>query len=132
MRIAINAFTNVQDLYSYCILDATPDFFEDIIDFISNHQSEEYMSFKIDNILIRTGTYHSLRRTLNMGDLVSYGYTKQVEEFKFSDKHIPTIAKLYANRNSCYFYAEKDGVVFQTDDITTDIIKEWCMEKANV
>ena len=132
MRIAINAFTNVQDLYSYFILDDTPDFFDDVIDFIQNHKSEEYMSFKIDNILIRYGTYHSLRKTLNMGDLVSYGNTKQVEEFKFADKHIPTIARLYANRNSCYFYAEKDGMIFQSDDITREIINQWCKEVVNV
>ena len=43
-----------------------------------------------------------------------------------------TAAKMYANRYGFYFYGDYAGVIYQSQDITREMIKQWCKEMANV
>lgn len=127
MKIAISAFSNQENLTAFFIIDCSNSLHLDLEDFISNHKSDEFMSFKTDDVYLITGTYHYLRKKVSYSDILKNQYTNKVTDFNYSKKQ-PESIKIYANRFLCYFYAEKDGVVYQSHDMTVDIIKEWCKE----
>lgn len=127
----MNAFANT-NCEAIFIIDCSNQFHLDIIDFITNHKSVEYMSFNLDELYVAYGGYHNIRKKVCLMDIYKNQYTLNVSETLKLDRYKPIVAKVYANRNSCYFYAEKDGIEFQSDDISIDMIKEWCVEKANV
>ena len=131
MKIAISAFSNQEDLTAFFIIDCKNELHLDLDDFVSNHKSEEFMSFNTDDVYLITGTYHYLRKKISYSDILKNQFTNNVGDFNFSKKK-PDSIKIYANRFLCYFYAEKDGIAYQSHDMTVDIIKEWCMENAKV
>ena len=134
MKIAIEAMFDSSDIdQAVMIFDLDTVLFSDIIDFMNNHKSEEYISLSVDSdyVSILSGKYHYLRKVVRLPEIQSNFYTFEI---KTPDRKFPQLnnAKIYANRYHFYFYGDFNGVIYQSHDITRDIIKQWCMEVANV
>ena len=134
MSIAIEAMFDSSDIeQAVMIFGIDTVLFTDILDFMDNHKSEEYVSLSVDSdfVSISAGKYHYLRKVVRLPEIQSSFYTTDI---KTPDRKFPLLknVKIYANRYHFYFYGECDGVTYQSHDITRDIIKQWCMEVANV
>jgi len=134
MMIAVGALFDSSDIeQSIFVFERDAVLFTDIIFFMNNHKSEEYLSFSVESDYVRvsSGRYHTIRRHTNLPDIISKSYSFEVNTHK---KPFPLLqnAKIFANRNNFYFYGDYNGVIYQSHDITRDIINQWCMEVANV
>ena len=134
MKIAVEALFDSYDIeHAIMVFDKDDTLFVDMIDFMDNHKSEEYISLGVDSgyVGITTGKYHTLRKIVKFPDIHSKSYCT---ELNLPKKPLPFLhnTKIYANRYHFYFYGECDGVIYQSHDITREMISEWCMEVANV
>lgn len=134
MMIAVEALFDSSDIeQAIFVFERDAVLFTDIIDFMNNHKSEEYVSLSVDADYVRvsSGRYHTIRRHTNLPDIIlksfSYNVSSQRKPFPLLQN-----AKIFANRNNFYFYGDYNGVIYQSHDITRDIINQWCMEVANV
>lgn len=132
--IAVEALFDSPDIEQAIMIFERDDvLFIDIIDFMTNHKSDEYVSLSVDSGYVRvsSGRYHTIRRHTSLPDIITKSYSTNVSVQK---KPFPALqnAKIYANRNSFYFYGNFDGVIYQSNDITKEMINQWCMEVANV
>jgi len=134
MKIAIEALFNISTIErAVMFFDSDDVLFNDILDFMNNHKSEEYVSLSVDYgyVKVFSGSYDNVRKFARLPEIQSNSYTK---ELKIPKRALPNLEnpKIYANRDSFYFYGEVDGETYQSYDITRDIIKQWMMEVANV
>ncbi len=134
MKIAIEAMfdsSTIERAVMFFDLDTT--LFYDIIDFMDNHRSDEYVSLSVDYgyVKVFAGSYDNVRKFARLPEIQSNSFTT---ELKIPKRTLPNLdnPKIYANRDSFYFYGEVDGEIYQSHDITRDIIHQWCMEVANV
>lgn len=134
MLIAVEALFDSLDIeQAILVFERDEILFSDIIDFMDNHKSEEYVVLSVDSEYVRvsSGKYHTVRRHTNLPDIILKSYSTNVVTQKKPFAVLQN-AKIYANRNHFYFYGESNGVIYQSHDITRDIIKQWCLEMANV
>jgi len=134
MSIAIEAMFNSSDIERAVMIFHNDNvLFTDILDFMDNHKSDEYISLSVDAgyIKIYAGKYDNVRKIARLPEILSNSFTTEVKFRKAQYPHLEN-AKIYANRNHFYFYGDCNGVIYQSHDITRDIIKQWCMEVANV
>jgi len=128
MLIAIDALNDSTDIErSAMIIQNDETLFLDLLDFMDNHKSEEYIALNILNdIIISAGFSHTVRRHCDISEMMKNFYSYKVNLPK--KKVLPVLenSKIYANRNHFYFYGDLDGVIYQSYDITRDIIKQWC------
>jgi hypothetical protein len=134
MKIAVEAIFDSSDIeQAIMMFDMDYTLFTDIIDFMNNHKSDEYVSLSVDSdyVSVSAGRYHTIRRHTSLPDIITKSYSTNTVTPK---KPFPTLqnAKIYANRNSFYFYGDCDGVLYQSHDITKDTVNQWCMEVINV
>ena len=134
MKIAVEAIFDSSDIeQAIIIFDRNYTLFTDIVDFMDNHKSVEYVSLSVDAdyISISAGKYHTIRRQTNLPEIQAKSYSSTVT---LSKKILPFLqnAKIYVNRYNFYFYGECNDVIYQSHDITRAVVKEWCMEMANV
>jgi len=134
MKIAIDALNNSADIErSVMIIEDDKTLFLDLLDFMDNHKSEEYIALNILNdIIISAGQLRTVRRHCDLIEIMNNFYSNKVNLPKH--KKLPTLqnSKIYANRNHFYLYGDSNGVIYQSYDITRVMIKQWCMEMANV
>jgi hypothetical protein len=128
MKIAIDALNNSADIErSVMIIEDDKTLFLDLLDFMDNHKSEEYIALNILNdIIISAGHLRTVRRHCNLVETMNNFYSYKVNLPK--NKKLPTLqnSRIYANRNHFYLYGDSNGVIYQSYDITRDIIKQWC------
>ncbi len=134
MKIAIEALFNLSTIErAVMFFDKDDVLFNDIIDFMDNHKSEEYVSLSVDYgyVKVFAGSYDNVRKFARLPEIQSNSYTT---ELKIPKRILPNLEnpKIYANRYHFYFYGEVDGEIYQSHDITRDIINQWFMEMANV
>ena len=134
MMIAVEALFNSPNIeQAVLIFDRDDTLFADIIDFMNNHKSDEYVSLSVDDDYVRvsSGKYHTIRRLVKLPDILTNFYSTSITLPK---KPLPVLqnAKMYANRYGFYFDGDFAGVIYQAQDITRDMIKQWCKEMANV
>ena len=134
MMIAVEALFNSPNIeQAVLIFDRDDTLFADIIDFMNNHKSDEYVSLSVDDdyVKVSSGKYHTIRRLVKLPDILTNFYSTSITLPK---KPLPVLqnAKMYANRYGFYFYGDFSGVIYQSQDITRDMIKQWCKEMANV
>lgn len=134
MKIAVEAIFDSSDIeQAIMIFDRDNTLFTDIIDFMDNHKSDEYVSLSVDADYVRVsfGKYHTIRRHTNLPDIITKFYSTSITLPK---KQLPALlnAKIYANRYNFYFYGDCDGVIYQSHDITREIVNQWFLEVSNV
>lgn len=134
MKIAIDALNNSADIErSVMIIEDDKILFLDLLDFMDNHKSEEYIALNILNdIIISAGHLRTVRRHCDLIETMNNFYSYKVNLPK--NKKLPTLqnSKIYANRSHFYLYGDSNGVIYQSYDITREMIKQWCKEVANV
>ena len=133
MKIVVEAiFDSFQIEQAIMLFDNDRVLFNDILDFMDNHKSVEYVSLNVeaDYVSVSAGKYHTVRRQTNLPEIQSKSYSTVT----LSKKKFPFLknAKIYVNRYNFYFYGEYDGVIYQSYDITRAVVNEWCMEMTNV
>jgi hypothetical protein len=130
MLIAIDSLNDSADIQrSAMIFENDKTLFLDLLDFMDNHKSDEYIALNILNdIIISSGLITKVRLHCDYTEVAKNFYSYKVTLPK--KKKLPTLknAKVYANRNHFYFYGDLDGVIYQSRDITRDIINQWCEE----
>ena len=134
MMIAVEALFNSPNIeQAVLIFERDDTLFADIIDFMNNHKSDEYVSLSVDDdyVKVSSGKYHTIRRLVKLPDILTNFYSTSITLPK---KPLPVLqnAKMYANRYGFYFYGDFAGVIYQSQDITREMIKQWCKEMANV
>ena len=134
MKIAVEAIVDSLDIeQALMVFDTDRVLFNDIVDFMDNHKSVELVSLSVDAdfVSVSAGKYHTIRRQTKMPDILSKSYSTSITLPK---KPLPFLqnAKIYANRYNFYFYGEYDGVIYQSHDITREVVNQWFYEVANV
>jgi hypothetical protein len=134
MKIAVEAMFDSPDIdNAFMVFDKDETLFIDIIDFMDNHKSYEYISLSVDAeyVSISAGKYHYMRRVVKIPDIHEKSYSTNIclpkKPLAFLNN-----TKIYANRDNFYFYGDYNGVIYQSHDITREMINQWCMEVANV
>jgi hypothetical protein len=134
MKIAVESmFDSSEFENAIMVFDRDDTLFFDIIDFMNNHKSVEYVSLGVDSdfVCITAGKYHTIRKIVCFPDIHHKSYSTNLNLPK-KQMSILQNTKIYANRESFYFYGDSNGVIYQSHDITREMINQWCMEVANV
>jgi hypothetical protein len=134
MKIAVEAMFDSPDLeHAFMLFDVDETLFVDIIDFMDNHKSYEYITLSVDAeyVSISAGSYHYMRKIVKFQDIHEKSYSTNINLPKRQLPYLNNI-KIYANRDNFYFYGDYNGVIYQSHDITREMINQWCMEVANV
>lgn len=128
MKIAVESMFDSSDIeHAIMVFERDDTLFFDILDFMDNHKSIEYVSLSVDAeyVSVFSGKYHYVRKFVKFADLHDKAYSTNINQNK---KHLPYLnnTKIYANRDNFYFYGDIDGVTYQSHDITREMIKDWC------
>jgi hypothetical protein len=134
MKIAVEAMFDSPDFeHAIMVFDRDDTLFFDIIDFMNNHKSIEYVSLGVDSsyVSISAGKYHTIRKLVCFPDIHDKSYSTNLNLPKKPMSFLQN-TKIFANRDNFYFYGDSDGVIYQSHDITREMINQWCKEVANV
>lgn len=134
MKIAVEALFDSSEIENaIMVFDKDDNLFIDIIDFMNNHKSIEYVSLCIKPNYVRViiGKYNTIKKYVRFSDIHQKSFSINL---KLSQKPLFFLndAKIYANRENCYFYGYCNGVTYQSHDITKEMINQWCEEVCNV